>query len=309
MATYKVVDAEQLNADMSSVADSIRTKGGTTDALAWPDGYKTAIDSIPSGAAKETWVIKSDAGGEFATTQISFTSNGQKFTSIGANYADLVIILHYDNEEIAGFDPGASAGFEFYNEAYRKLTFDTSPAGALLTWLQSNATKQPDDTAVQDTKALTITSNGTVSVTPDVPYDGLSSVDVTVNVASGGGGGAGYKVTFPATATNWNFVSSADLLISDGSVINFTSYSMVSGQTIENVVGINCIGTDSAFILSITLSGGSVAQYTTGTDPLTSYMITISPDPTFPSYYGGRTTFWWPLADTVISKIEIVDVS
>ena len=49
MATYKVVDAEQLNADMSSVADSIRTKGGTTDALAWPDGYKTAIDSIPAG--------------------------------------------------------------------------------------------------------------------------------------------------------------------------------------------------------------------------------------------------------------------
>ena len=51
MATYKVVDAEQLNADMSSVADSIRTKGGTTDALAWPDGYKTAIDSIPAGGA------------------------------------------------------------------------------------------------------------------------------------------------------------------------------------------------------------------------------------------------------------------
>ena len=41
--------------------------------------------------------------------------------------------------------------------------------------------------AVQDTKALTITSNGTVSVTPDAPYDALKKVDVTVNVASGGG--------------------------------------------------------------------------------------------------------------------------
>ena len=40
--------------------------------------------------------------------------------------------------------------------------------------------------AVQDTKALTITSNGTVSVTPDAPYDALKKVDVTVNVASGG---------------------------------------------------------------------------------------------------------------------------
>ena len=188
MATYKVVDAEQLNADMSSVADSIRTKGGTTDALAWPDGYKTAIDSIPSGVAKETWVIKSDAAGEFSTTQISFTSNGQKFTSIGANDSSgFATILYYDNNEIAGYDPSGGGVYEFSLEAYRKLTFDTPPTGALLTWLQSNAVKQPDDTAVQDTKALTITSNGTVSVTPDAPYDGLSSVDVTVNVSGGGG--------------------------------------------------------------------------------------------------------------------------
>ena len=268
------------------------------------------LEASSSGAAKETWVIKSDATGELVTTQISFTSNGQKFTSIGADYdAGSFVILRYDNNEVAGYETGYGGVYEFDNEAFRKLTFDTPPTGALLTWLQANAVKQPDDTAVQDTKALTITSNGTVSVTPDAPYDALSSVDVTVNVASGGGGGAGFKVTFPATATNWNLVSRAELLISNGSVLPFTSYSDVSGKTIENVVGINCIGTDSAFVLTITLSGGSVAQYTTGTDPLTTYMVTISPNPTFPSYYGGRTTFWWPLADTVISKIEIADVS
>ena len=149
MATYKVVDAEQLNADMSSVADSIRTKGGTTDALAWPDGYKTAIGSIPSGGAKETWVIKSSAAGVFATTQIAFTSNGQKFTSIGAAYdAGSFVILRYDNGEVAGYDTaGGDVVYEFYNDAYRKLTFDTPPTGDLLTWLQSNATKQPNDTA------------------------------------------------------------------------------------------------------------------------------------------------------------------
>ena len=36
-------------------------------------------------------------------------------------------------------------------------------------------------------KSVTYTSNGTDIITPDEGYDGLSSVDVTVNVASGGG--------------------------------------------------------------------------------------------------------------------------
>ena len=93
----------------------------------------------------ETWVIKSDASGAFATTQIAFTSNGQKYTSIGGVYDDsgTFIILRYDNDEIAGIDiMGGSVAYEFYNEAYRTLTFDTPPTGALLTWLQSNATRQ-----------------------------------------------------------------------------------------------------------------------------------------------------------------------
>lgn len=45
-------------------------------------------------------------------------------------------------------------------------------------------TLEASSVSVQDTKALTITSNGTVSVTPDAPYDALKKVDVTVDVAS-----------------------------------------------------------------------------------------------------------------------------
>ena len=97
----------------------------------------------------ETWVIKSDATGEFATTQISFTSNGQKFTSIGTYYSGVFVILCYDSYEVAGYETGYGGVYEFDNEAYRKLTFDTPPTGALLTWLQTNATLQEDTTVVE----------------------------------------------------------------------------------------------------------------------------------------------------------------
>ena len=94
-----------------------------------------------AGAGTETWVINSDATGELVTTQISFTSNGQKYTSIGTIYTGFVILC-YDNNEVAGYDPGFGGVYEFDYEAYRTITFDTPPTGALLTWLQSNATKQ-----------------------------------------------------------------------------------------------------------------------------------------------------------------------
>lgn len=170
---------------LDSLAQHINAKAGTTGAKTIAQMQAT-VDGISGGAAKETWVIKSSATGALVTTQIAFTSNGKKFTSIGANDSSgVAMILYYDSYEAAGYDLVGGV-YEFELDAYRKLTFDTPPTGELLTWLQANGVKQPDDTAVQDTKAVTITSNGTVSVTPDAPYDALKKVDVTVNVASSG---------------------------------------------------------------------------------------------------------------------------
>lgn len=52
MADYKVVDATQLDADLTIVADAIRSKGGTTEQLSFPQGMKQAVEDIQTGVTK-----------------------------------------------------------------------------------------------------------------------------------------------------------------------------------------------------------------------------------------------------------------
>ena len=155
-------------------------------------------------------------------------------------------------------------------------------------------------------KSVTYTENGTATITPDEGYDGLSSVDVTVNVASGGGGGAGFKVTFPATATDWQVVdqNSAHILFVDGTFQLVTDYSTIGGKTIENVSGIQIKSLDGQFVLKMTLSAGGIAQVDVSSD-ITSYAVTTAPNTTPTPYYAGRNMIWWPVEDTVISSIEM----
>ena len=49
MAVDKLVDSSQLDADLTSVANAIRTKGGTSASLAFPAGFVDAIDAIETG--------------------------------------------------------------------------------------------------------------------------------------------------------------------------------------------------------------------------------------------------------------------
>lgn len=117
-------------------------------------------------------------------------------------------------------------------------------------------------------------------------------------------GTSGFSVTFPATATNWDKVSDADLLLSDGTIKSFLLYSNVSGQTIENVVGINCSGGTPYYVLTMTLFEGSLAQCTLGAE-MAGYHITNSNNVTTALPGSGKSTFWWPLSNVVISSIEM----
>lgn len=162
--------------------------------------------------------------------------------------------------------------------------------------------------SVQDTKALTITSNGTVSVTPDAGYDALKKVDVTVNVASGGSGGEvspGYSVTFPATANNWNKVTSyAMLVLADGSTVDFTDYSVVAGRTINNVIDIQTSG-DRYYILSLTLTAGAIVMSRIVGGGRFLYVDRIAAPGTTPISYATQSEHYafMPVEDIIISAI------
>lgn len=153
------------------------------------------LEASSSGWAKETWVLNKRLDDTEFEVSINFEANGVTYGSIKRYTKKLQNYTDYDTDNVY-------MGFLWSDQAYRKLTFDNPPTGELLTWLQANGVKQPDNTAVQDTKALTITSNGTVSITPDAPYDALKKVDVTVDVASGGGGGETTQLRVETAADN-----------------------------------------------------------------------------------------------------------
>ena len=152
-------------------------------------------------------------------------------------------------------------------------------------------------------KSVTYTANGTATITPDDGYDGLSSVAVTVDVASGGGGGAGFKVTFPATAKNWNRVASGGIVQVDGTVVSMQDYSTLAGKTIPNVIEICVEGAGSYFPMMTVQTGKIMNTYINTIGVFTSTAVDGESSPTYMS--ASSSSRWIPLADTVISAIEM----
>ena len=186
---------------------------GAGETYTIPKGYHSGMGTVKGKAAtstqKETWVLNEEVtfpesvmeSGQDVSYSIPFKArvlsvttgavtlhpyNSILFKLDTSGEEEFVYELFYDSNPICGTNE-ADGVLSMPHYSYFILTFDTPPTGDLLTWLQANGVKQASDTAVQESKALTVTSNGTVSVTPDAPYDALKKVDVTVDVASGGG--------------------------------------------------------------------------------------------------------------------------
>lgn len=51
----KLVNATSLDNGLTSIADAIRTKGGTSADLTFPDGFVDAVEAIPTGGSSDTF--------------------------------------------------------------------------------------------------------------------------------------------------------------------------------------------------------------------------------------------------------------
>lgn len=90
MAVDKLVDSTQLDADLTSVANAIRTKGGTSASLAFPADFVSAIAAIPTG------------GGSGITKEtVSYTTTGANYANaipISGDVTKILFAHFYDND-------------------------------------------------------------------------------------------------------------------------------------------------------------------------------------------------------------------
>lgn len=73
MAIDKAIDSSALNSNLTSIANAIRTKGGTSAPLAFPAGFVSAIGNIPTGTPVQTYsgTFRTDADGYLRRTAAS----------------------------------------------------------------------------------------------------------------------------------------------------------------------------------------------------------------------------------------------
>lgn len=83
MAEYKVSSS-----DMTSVADAIRTKGGTSAGLSFPDGFVDAIDAIQTGGGSATLITKSIAANG---TYNASSDNADGYSEVTVNVPGSII--------------------------------------------------------------------------------------------------------------------------------------------------------------------------------------------------------------------------
>lgn len=143
MSADKLVDSTQLDSDLTSVANAIRAKSGGSSQLAFPAGFVSEIQAIPSGGG----------GGTSITVEtVDVTVDNARWTAItipvtSTDYDNIVATFsvtdtwHYDNgvavkDDVPTF-PSNSDGFDFCG-TFVKMAAMQRFTGYTYTYLQTD---------------------------------------------------------------------------------------------------------------------------------------------------------------------------
>lgn len=231
-------------------------------------------DMSSGGNTGETWVMKEEVNCDTALSddpiEISFTSGGQTFPRIYIGDGEIMYVGDRANVE---------AYYEkWLSESFRKITFASTPNDVLLTWLEANATKQASDTAIQGSKPATISSNGTISVTPDAPYDAIGKVNLTVKVMEDlmkFFGGSKYYVT--SVTPTGGYITSIPITVTDASILSSLKFLLVvsdisaSTQSLNDEIAVYAPSIDGYIGVRMALSIGKISTLITSAYNAYSY--------------------------------------
>lgn len=227
----------------------------------------------------ETWVLNATIRFPSSAINGAFTSNGTSFTGIAKSYSGMGgEVLVYN---VASAGPSSRSTIVFRNEswvddAYRTLVFDSSPTGAMLTWLQANGVKQSDPEPETPTNACLIdgtvygikTGQTLVNGTAQTIYNGRTLV-----------AGAGYDIVlssseFTVTIEGRGSTQTSWVVINGTTYISPTTLTVESGTTITLHTGGDSQSARQE--TRITIDGVTVVQGTTS--HAASYIYTPTGD-------------------------------
>lgn len=116
MADYLTTDT-----DLTTVADAIRAKGGTSAALEWPSGFAQAIADIPSGGGGGTYIEMGQ--NDYSYHGLIFDSQWSLLpTRTMADAGESIVIegqqTRWIVDSIVGVDSGTSIPFTVSGRTY-----------------------------------------------------------------------------------------------------------------------------------------------------------------------------------------------
>lgn len=168
---YKIVDSDKLDSKLTELADKLRAKNGTTEGLDFYAGdFSEAVDSIESPKEEQEKTIEATVNGNYDVVP----DEGKVLSKATVNVA---VPVRYDEGYSDGYEASQNSITlqEKVTTENGEITADEGYTG--LSKVDVNVPERKEE----QTKALSVTENGSYSVLPD-ENKVLSGVEVEVDV-------------------------------------------------------------------------------------------------------------------------------